>query len=64
MTQVAAEWNRGKSRADTREQAYMSTRWMPWRLKPKKDVETDETFRGRGNHSMNPEIPNGATHPE
>jgi hypothetical protein len=37
---------------------------MPWRLKPKKDAETGETFKGSGIHAKNLENPNGATHPE
>ena len=41
-----------------------STRWMPWRLKPKKDAETGETFRGSCIQAKNPENPNGATPPE
>jgi len=42
----------------------MSTRWMPRRLRPKKDAETGETFRGSCIQAENPEIPNGATPPE
>jgi hypothetical protein len=42
----------------------MSTRWMPRRLKPKKDAETGETFRGSCIQAKNPENPNGATLPE
>jgi hypothetical protein len=33
-------------------------------LKPKKDAETGETFKGSCIQAMNLEIPNGATHPE
>ena len=47
-----------------REQANKSTRWMPWRLKPKKDAETGETFKGSCMQAKNLENPNGATHPE
>jgi hypothetical protein len=45
-------------------QARKSTRWMPRRVRPKKDVETDETFKGSCIQAMSLEIPNGATHPE
>jgi len=45
-------------------QAKMSTRWMPRRLRPKKDAETGETFGGSCIQAENPEIPNGATPPE
>ena len=37
---------------------------MPWRLRPKKDAETGETFRGSCIQAENPEYPNGATPPE
>ncbi len=47
-----------------REQATQSTRRMPRRNGPMKDVETDETFRGSCIQAMIPETPNGATPPE
>jgi len=40
------------------------TRWMPGRVKPMTDVETDETFKGSCMQAMSLEIPNGATRPE
>ena len=46
------------------EQARKSTRWMPRRVRPMKDVETDETFKGSCIQAMSLENPNGATHPE
>jgi hypothetical protein len=36
---------------------------MPWRSMPMKDAATGETFRGSCPQAMNPESPNGATHP-
>jgi hypothetical protein len=45
-------------------QARKSTRWMPRRVRPMKDVETDETFKGSCIQAMSLENPNGATHPE
>jgi len=37
---------------------------MPRRVRPKKDAETGETFKGSCIRAMSLEIPNGATHPE
>jgi hypothetical protein len=37
---------------------------MPRRVRPMKDVETDETFKGSCIQAMSLENPNGATHPE
>src|SRR5579872_1299014 len=48
----------------SREQATQSTRWMPGRLRPTKDAETGETFKGSCIQAMSLEIPNGATPPE
>jgi hypothetical protein len=37
---------------------------MPWRIRPKKDAETGETFKGSCIQALSLEIPNGATPPE
>jgi hypothetical protein len=42
-------------------QARKSTRWMPRRIRPMKDAETGETFKGSCMRAMSLEIPNGAT---
>jgi hypothetical protein len=34
---------------------------MPWRIRPKKDAETGETFKGSCIQALSLEIPNGAT---
>jgi hypothetical protein len=45
-------------------QARKSTRWMPRRMRPMKDAETGETFKGSCIRARSLEIPNGATPPE
>ena len=45
-------------------QARESTRWMPRCVRPKKDAETGETFKGSCIQAMSLETPNGATRPE
>ena len=45
-------------------QAKERTRWMPGRMRPMKDAETGETFKGSCIRAMSLENPNGATRPE
>ena len=45
-------------------QASKSARRMPGRIRPMKDAETGETFKGSCMQAMSLEIPNGATLPE
>jgi hypothetical protein len=62
MKQLACRFL-ARVRAREESQARESTRWMPGRMRPKKDAETGETFKGSCIRAMSLESPNGATRP-